>query len=107
MDRHDNYFYIVKQSVPLSAFPPLDKTWSNMLYLFNFTESKRVKIKLETKDLVKTKTKIEVKQIEDKDIDVSINSEEHLIGEIKTEIKECFACGNYPCNCEVFDMWEE
>lgn len=56
---------------------------------------------------MKPKTKIKVKEIIDRDTEVSINSDEHLIGEIKTEIKECFICGNSPCKCDVFEMWEE
>jgi len=54
------------------------------------------------------KKKLLVKEIEDRDTNVPVNSGEHRIAEIKTEIKECFSCPHATlCKSEVFEMWKE
>lgn len=53
------------------------------------------------------KTKIKIKKIEDPNTEVAINSESHLISEIKDEVKSCFSTTPELAEAPVIEMWED
>jgi hypothetical protein len=53
------------------------------------------------------KKEFSIKKIEDTQTKVSINSESHLISELKDEVKNCFATAPKLAEAPVVEMWEE